>query len=68
MDLTATLLDSGLEIKGEPVLDNTIHRVKHRGSKDKRGWHSGVILNGQVYTYGRSGTMEKDAGQIRRSI
>lgn len=53
MGVTEILLDFGLELQGEPVLDNTIHRVRHRGSKDKRGWYSGVILNGKVYcTYG----------------
>lgn len=43
----------GLEIEGIPILDRQFHRVKHNGSKDKRGFYTGTIINDIIYcTYG----------------
>jgi len=42
----------GLEIDSL-ILDSKIHRCRHKGSKDKRGWYSGIMLKSGVYcTYG----------------
>ena len=50
--LISQLQTFGLDVSS-PVLDNTIHRVPFRGSKDTRGWYTGAVLNNKIYcTYG----------------
>lgn len=54
MDKLSSELNSfGLEIEGIPILDRQFHRIKYQGSKDKRGFYTGTIINGIIYcTYG----------------
>lgn len=51
-NLISQLQTFGLDVSS-PVLDNTIHRVPFRGSRDVRGWYTGAVLNNKIYcTYG----------------
>lgn len=54
MDKLSSELNSfGLEIEGIPILDRQFHRIKYQGSKDKRGFYTGTIINDIIYcTYG----------------
>lgn len=44
------LMSFGLELEGLPILDGQFHRTKYQGSKDKRGFYTGIIINDVIYS------------------